>query len=111
MTEMKLVHVPLQQLHVSGQNVRKVAPDPDKLRELTASIDALGLLASGALLFSAAPEEAGRAAAALRETGIPAAVIGAAHGGSGVTLRTASGSRPLPAYPVDEIYRVGSEVP
>ena len=44
MTEMKLVHVPLQQLHVSGQNVRKVAPDPDKLRELTASIDALGLL-------------------------------------------------------------------
>ena len=77
----------------------------------TLRIDALGLLASGALLFSAAPEEAGRAAAALREAGIPAAVIGAAHGGSGVTLRTASGSRPLPAYPVDEIYRVGCEVP
>ncbi|MCY4482415.1 MAG: AIR synthase-related protein [Spirochaetaceae bacterium] len=77
----------------------------------TLRIDALGLLASGALLFSAAPEEAERAAAALREAGIPAAVIGAAHGGSGVTLRTASGSRPLPAYPVDEIYRVGSEVP
>ena len=44
MTEMKLVHVPLEQLHVSGQNVRKAPPDPDKLRELTASIDALGLL-------------------------------------------------------------------
>ena len=70
-------------------------------------IDPLGLLASGALLFSAAPEEAGRAARSLRESGIPAAIIGTAHAGSGVTLRTASASRPLPTYPTDEIYRIG----
>ena len=44
LSEMKLVHVPLDRLEVSGQNARKVAPDPDKLAELTASIDAHGLL-------------------------------------------------------------------
>ena len=72
-------------------------------------IDPLGLLASGALLFSAEAEEAGRAVEALRGAGIPAAVIGAAHGGSGVTIRTAAASRPLPAYPQDEITRIGSK--
>jgi hydrogenase maturation factor len=72
-------------------------------------IDPLGLLASGALLFSAAPEEAALAVQALQEEGIPATVIGSAHGGSGVTLRTDSGSRPLPAYPQDEITRIGAE--
>ena len=72
-------------------------------------IDPLGLLASGALLFSAAPEEAAHAVQALQGAGIPAAVIGAARGGSGVILRTGSGSRPLPAYPQDEITRLGPE--
>ena len=71
-------------------------------------IDPLGLLASGALLFSAAPGEALRAVQALRERGIPAAVIGAAHAGSGVTIRGSAGSRPLPAFPQDEINRIGS---
>ncbi len=72
-------------------------------------IDPLGLLASGALLFSAAAEEAGRAVQALRTAGIPAAVIGAAHRGGGVTIRHADGTRPLPAYPQDEITRIASE--
>lgn len=44
LSEMKLVYVPLDRLEVSGQNARKVAPDPDKLAELTASIEAHGLL-------------------------------------------------------------------
>lgn len=44
MAEMKFARVPLDQLHVSAQNVRKAAPDPDKLRELAASIAAEGLV-------------------------------------------------------------------
>lgn len=44
MAEMKFARVPLDQLHVSAQNVRKRAPDPDKLRELAASIAAEGLV-------------------------------------------------------------------
>jgi len=44
MTEMKLVHVPLHQLRVSEQNARKADPDPEKLLELAASIEAHGLL-------------------------------------------------------------------
>lgn len=72
-------------------------------------IDPLGLLASGALLFSAAPGEARRALQALGDRGIPAAVIGAARTGSGVTIRGSAGDRPLPAYPQDEMTRIGSE--
>ena len=74
-------------------------------------IDPLGLLASGALLFSADAQEAVRAVQALRAAGIPAAVIGAAHRGSGVTIRHAAASRPLPAYPQDEITRIASKAP
>ena len=72
-------------------------------------IDPLGLLASGALLFSAAPEAAQGAVQALHGRGIPAAVIGAARSGSGVTIRGAAGSRPLPTFPQDEITRIGAE--
>ena len=71
-------------------------------------IDPLGLLASGALLFSAAPEHAARAVQALHKAGIPAAVIGAAYGGSGVTIRSAAASRPLPRYAQDEITRIAA---
>ncbi|MDE0027681.1 MAG: AIR synthase-related protein [Spirochaetaceae bacterium] len=74
-------------------------------------IDPLGLLASGALLFSADAQEAGRAVQTLRAAGIPAAVIGAAHRGSGVTIRGAAASRPLPAYPQDEITRIACKAP
>ena len=73
-------------------------------------IDPLGLLASGALLFSAAPDEAARAVQTLRDRGIPATVIGAAHGGSGVTIHGPAGTNPLPAFPQDEITRIGSTV-
>ncbi len=75
------------------------------------SLDPLGLLASGALLFSAAPGEAHRALPALHDAGIAAAIIGEAAAGRGVTLRTASGSRPLPAFPQDEITRLDDHEP
>ena len=74
-------------------------------------IDPLGLLASGALLFSAAPGEARRAVRALTDRGIPAAVIGTAHAGSGVNIRSANGTRPLPTYQQDEITRIGTDAP
>jgi len=43
-SEKKYVRVPLDQLRVSGNNARQQDPDPDKLRELTASIEAEGLV-------------------------------------------------------------------
>ncbi len=70
-------------------------------------IDPLGLLASGALLFTATPEVAGGAARALREAGIPATVIGAVSHDTGVTLRTGDRRVPLPSFPQDEISRLG----
>ena len=74
-------------------------------------LDPLGLLASGALLFSAAPGEARRAVQALHTAGIAAAIIGEASAGNGVTLRSASGSSPLPAFPQDEITRLDDREP
>ena len=75
----------------------------------TLQLDPLGLLASGALLFSAAPGEARRAVQALQAAGIRAVIIGAASTGRGVTLRTASGSSPLRAFPQDEITRLDGQ--
>lgn len=72
-------------------------------------IDHLGLLASGALLFTASPQVARRAAQALHDAGIPAAMIGSVHAGSGVTLRTGDRSTPLPSFPQDEISRLGAQ--
>lgn len=69
-------------------------------------IDPLGLLASGALLFTATPEVARCATQALREAGIPATVIGAVHQGTAVTLRTGDRRVPLPSFPQDEISRL-----
>ncbi len=69
-------------------------------------IDPLGLLASGALLFTAPPEVARAATHALHEAGIAATVIGAVHPGTGVTLRTGDRRVPLPSFPQDEISRL-----
>ena len=74
-------------------------------------LDPLGLLASGALLFSAVPGEARRAVQALHTAGIAAAIIGEASAGNGVTLRSSSGSSPLPAFPQDEITRLDDREP
>ena len=72
-------------------------------------IDPLGLLASGALLFTAAPEEARAAVAALQAAGIAAAEIGTVREGSGVTLRAGSRRAPLPSFPQDEISRLSRQ--
>ena len=71
-------------------------------------IDPLGLLASGALLFTAPPAVAGDAVQALAAAGIAATVIGAVHAGAGVTLRTGDRRAPLPSFPQDEISRLGA---
>lgn len=102
--------------HCSGVAIEVTAaalPIKEVTRRLCRALglDPLGLLASGALLFSAASDEAGRAVQALRDSGIPAAVIGTASAGRGVTLRTGGVSRPLPAFPQDEITRLGDYQP
>ena len=72
-------------------------------------IDPLGLLASGALLFTAAPEVARAAVAALHGAGIEATVIGTVRAGSGVTVRSGARRTPLPRFPQDEISRLARQ--
>ena len=72
-------------------------------------IDPMGLLASGALLFTAPPQEARRATHALHGVGIAATLIGSVHHGTGVTLRTGDHRTPLPSFPQDEISRLGGQ--
>ena len=70
-------------------------------------IDLLGLLASGAFLFTASAHVASGATRALREAGIAASVIGTVHAGTGVTLRAGDCRVPLPSFAQDEISRLG----
>ena len=65
--------------------------------------DPWGTLASGTLLAAVPPNRVDRALSALDARDLPAAVIGEAIEGSGVTL--ASGL-PLPRFDRDELYRV-----
>ena len=71
-------------------------------------LDPLGLIASGALLISAAPGAADGIVAALDGIGVAASRIGEVVPRSeGCTLREASGrDRPLPHFPRDEIARL-----
>ena len=69
-------------------------------------LDPLGLLASGSLLASAAPERAEAVLAALRSEGVDAAVIGrVTEASAGLRLRSADGVRELPSFPRDELAR------
>ncbi len=69
-------------------------------------LDPLGLLASGCLIAAIAPEDEAAALGALRRAGVEAAVIGEVRPASeGLTLATAAGDRPLPAFPRDELAR------
>ncbi len=69
-------------------------------------LDPLGLLASGSLLASAAPERAEAVLAALRAEGVDAAVIGrVTEASAGLRLRSADGVRELPSFPRDELAR------
>jgi hydrogenase expression/formation protein HypE len=70
-------------------------------------IDPLGALSSGVFLFTAAPEEAQAACAALTAEGVPAAVIGEVLPGKGrVLLEEKSRTRPLPLFRRDEILKL-----
>jgi len=73
-------------------------------------LDPLGLIASGALLVAAAPEESVRMVEALALEGISAAVIGTAvEGPVGVQVRTPDGLAPVPIFEQDELARLFGE--
>jgi hydrogenase maturation factor len=70
-------------------------------------LEPLGLIASGALLASVAPQETDASIAALAEAGIKAAVIGRVREDPGVVLKAADGrQRPLRRFARDEIARL-----
>jgi hydrogenase maturation factor len=70
-------------------------------------LDPLGLIASGALLVSAAAKVSGAMVAALKEAGIRAGVIGhVVAGPPRVEMKTGSGTIPFPAFERDEIARL-----
>jgi len=70
-------------------------------------LDPLGLIASGALLVAAAPEESVRMVEALALEGIGATVIGTAvEGPAVVRVRTPEGLTPLPIFEQDELARL-----
>ena len=70
-------------------------------------MDPLGLLSSGALLFSAEPAVAEEACRKLAGAGIPAAVIGTVmERGSGVWLEGTGGRRPLSCSEQDQIIKL-----
>ena len=69
-------------------------------------LDPLGLLASGSLLASAAPDRAEAVLAALRSEGVDAEVIGrVTEASAGLRLRSSDGVRELPSFPRDELAR------
>ncbi len=69
-------------------------------------LNPLGLIASGALLAAVAPQDAERMAATLERAGIPATLVGTVHEEPDIVLRSATGVRPLPTFPRDEITRL-----
>jgi hydrogenase maturation factor len=73
-------------------------------------LDPLGVIASGALLVTAAAKESARMIGALAQAGIPAAVVGqVVEGPVGVWVRTAGGLEPLPMFERDELARIFAE--
>ena len=83
-------------------------PITPECREICGALglDPLGLIASGALLATTAPQEAPRLIDALAQEGIPAYEIGRVTPTQGeLTLRSASGERELPVFQRDELAR------
>jgi hydrogenase expression/formation protein HypE len=67
-------------------------------------LDPLGVIASGALLIAAAPDDAAAICAALRQAGSVVARIGCAvPPDQGLSIRTPGGTRPLPRFDQDQI--------
>jgi len=70
-------------------------------------LDALGVIASGALLIACPPEDTQTIIHTLASEGIPTAVIGRAVAREqGCTLLTEEGPKPLPVFARDEIARL-----
>jgi len=70
-------------------------------------LDPLGVIASGALLIAAPPEEAKRARESLRDLGVRVATIGSAvPRDQGLLLHTTHGTQPLPRFDQDQITRL-----
>ena len=92
-----------------GLSVDEAAlPITPECREICGALglDPLGLIASGALLATTAPQEAPRLIDALAQEGIPAYEIGRVTPTQGeLTLRSASGERELPVFQRDELAR------
>ena len=71
-----------------------------------ASLEALGLLASGALLVAVAEEDCRRALSALGEAGIEARRIGGmVRREAGVIIEGRAGTAPVPHFARDEVAR------
>jgi len=74
------------------------------------NLDPLGLIASGALLVTAAPGESARMVEALGRAGIGGTVIGrAVEGPAEVQVETGDGLKPLPIFEQDELTRLFAE--
>jgi hydrogenase maturation factor len=74
------------------------------------SMDPLGVIASGALLVSASPEESLPMVEALMSAGIHASIIGhVVEGPPAVQVRTTGELLPLPTFTRDEVARVFEE--
>ena len=70
-------------------------------------LDPLGVIASGALLVAAAPEDAAAVEAALAEEGVPCARLGhCTPAASGRVLVRAGSEQRLPRFDADEVTRV-----
>ena len=71
-----------------------------------ASLEAMGLLASGALLIAVAEEDCRRVLSALAETGVEARRIGAmVRREAGVIMEGRAGTAPVPHFARDEVAR------
>jgi hydrogenase maturation factor len=98
--------------HASGKgivvNVAEVPIFPETAAFCRAlDLDPLGLIASGALLATAAPEDSAQMVAALSKEGIGATVIGKVVAGPPVVqMETDEGLVPMPVFEQDELTRL-----
>jgi hydrogenase expression/formation protein HypE len=83
-----------------------VLPEGRRLCEAF-GLDPLGMIASGALLITVAPEDAATVSHACEERGIPCSAIGeVVPRAEGVSLVDNGRVQPMPSFPQDEIARV-----
>ena len=101
----KLKFKPEEGLEVIA-NALPVLPETAQLCQAF-DLDPLGVIASGALLISVAPDDAPAVQRALEAEGIPAFDIGrVVEKAAGVTMLAADGRQPLPRFARDEIARL-----